>query len=212
MITVVIESAGKRFASDWIFRDLSFRSESGSCTAVTGSNGSGKSTLLQLLAGYLSLNEGTISLIDGALKVKREDWFRHISIATPYLELPEDLSPVEVFEFQQVFKPFLPGIGPEDFLRITQLERSSNKPIRHYSSGMKQRLKLGLCLLSGASLLLLDEPVSNLDQEGIQWYRELIAEFRRGRSVWVCSNAVHDETFYCDQNLQIGSYKPNARD
>jgi ABC-type multidrug transport system ATPase subunit len=212
LITVVIESAGKRFESDWIFRNISIRAEAGSCIAITGSNGSGKSTLLQLISGHLALSEGKISLIDGPVSINKENWFRHIAIAAPYLDLPEDLSPLEIFGFQKVFKSFLPEISAEEFLRITGLEQNKNKALRHFSSGMKQRMKLGLCLLSGASLLLLDEPVSNLDQEGIRWYRELIAEYRRGRSVWICSNAVKDETFFCTQELNISDYKDIVRE
>lgn len=165
-----------------------------------------------MVAGHLALSEGQISLVKGEKKLNREDWFRHIALAAPYLDLPEDLSPTELFEFQKVFKPFLPEIGAEEFLQITGLEQNRSKAIKHFSSGMKQRIKLGLCVLSRTSLLLLDEPVSNLDQEGIIWYRELMEKFGMGRSIWVCSNTLRDETFFCTQSLNITSYKPDVRD
>ena len=72
---------------------------------------------------------------------------------------------------------------------------------------MKQRLKLGLAILADSSLLLLDEPVSNLDKKAIDWYKQLIAEYTLNRTVIVCSNAITDEHFFCEKELNVMDFK-----
>lgn len=211
MIKVEIASAGKRFASDWIFRNLSVTFEPGSRVAISGNNGSGKSTLLQIVSGYLAATEGSVQLYKGELELKREEWFRHLALAAPYLDLPEDLNTIEIFEFQSAFRPFLPGIDTASFLQLTGLENYKGKAVKNFSSGMKQRLKLGLCLLSDSSLLLLDEPLSNLDAEGISWYSDTTSRYLGRRTVMVCSNNISEETAFCVQSLHINSYKPDVR-
>ena len=76
-----------------------------------------------------------------------------------------------------------------------------------YSSGMKQRVKLGLAMYSEVDIILLDEPCSHLDAKGIAWYKEQISMRKEGRIVLVASNNMETETFFCDRNLQMGMEK-----
>jgi ABC-type multidrug transport system ATPase subunit len=72
---------------------------------------------------------------------------------------------------------------------------------------MKQRLKLGLAILADTPVLLLDEPVSNLDKPSIQWYKELVTQFASHRTVIVCSNNIDDEHFFCTRQINISDFK-----
>jgi ABC-type multidrug transport system ATPase subunit len=132
---------------------------------------------------------------------------RYISFASPYLQLVEDFTLTEMVEHASRFKPFMNQISSAQFIELIQLESSKDKTIKQFSSGMKQRLKLGLAILADTPLLLLDEPVSNLDKNAIQWYKNLVQNYGKYKTVIVCSNAIEEEYFFCDKSLNVSDYK-----
>ena len=85
---------------------------------------------------------------------------------------------------------------------IMYLERGRHQLMREFSSGMKQRLKLGLALYADAPLLLLDEPTTNLDATGVAWYQEHVQATRAGRTLLLSSN-VPAEYAFCDEQLLV---------
>ncbi len=207
-MTISLSDAGKRFNREWIFRHLTYKFQAGGSYAITGANGSGKSTLLQVIAGSTHFNEGTAdySFADGLSAVAPEKVYRHISICAPYLEVVEEMTLREFLDFHHQFKPFLPGQNADSIIHLLGLEKSSTKQIRNYSSGMKQRVKLAQCIFSDTSVVLLDEPCTNLDTMGIDLYHWLIGEFCKDRLVIVSSN---DEVEYrfCTEKLSLSEYK-----
>ncbi len=94
-----------------------------------------------------------------------------------------------------------------EFIRICQLTDSSDKAIRHFSSGMKQRVRLALAILSDTPALLLDEPVTNLDRAGIAWFRDLIDKNSANRLIVISSNSVTEEFDFCKQQIKMEDYK-----
>lgn len=86
------------------------------------------------------------------------------------------------------------------------MEASKNKAVKYFSSGMKQRLKLALAFCSDTALLMLDEPTSNLDTQGVDWYLSLVEQFSTGRLTIICSNQEHEYSF-CKNRLSITDYK-----
>lgn len=96
---------------------------------------------------------------------------------------------------------------PEDVIRIANLSDAADKVVKYFSSGMKQRVRLALAVLSDTDVLLLDEPCSNLDREGIRWYQQLIEEHGAGRILVVCSNNIAEEYSFCDRVLQVTDWK-----
>jgi ABC-type multidrug transport system ATPase subunit len=109
--------------------------------------------------------------------------------------------------FHHRFRQFVDGMDTEAVIKATTLSKNRNKPIRYFSSGMKQRVKLALAILSDTPLLLLDEPASNLDLAGIEWYRNLVARHRNDRIVIVCSNSQPQEHDFCGSSILIDNYK-----
>lgn len=213
---ISINNLGKKFQKEWIFRHLSYRISPGQKLLISGGNGSGKSTLLQVISGFVLPNEGTVSYeLPGhepasspAPGVSQERVKDLVSFASPYLQLTEDFTLPEMIGHVRQFKSFLKGLSDQELSSIIQLKADRHKLIRQFSSGMKQRLKLGLAILADTPVLLLDEPVSNLDKEAIAWYREMISTYTTGRTVIVCSNAIGDEHFFCDTELRITDHKP----
>lgn len=186
-----------------MLRHLSFRLELGSSYAFTGPNGSGKSTLLQLVAGIIPVTEGTVSYHYQGKPIDPEHFFRHLVIAAPYLELIEELTLIELFRFHIQFKALKPGLTVDECIAQLYLEKSRNKPIRHFSSGMKQRLKLGLAFYSQTPILMLDEPTANLDAQGIAWYQANVQRESQDRLLIICSNQPYEYEF-CPNVISVG--------
>ncbi len=201
---ISLQNLGKRYNREWIFRGINYTFQEGKAYAITGSNGSGKSTLLQVVAGAVMLSEGTIEYqIDNAV-CPTEISYRNISIAAPYLELMEEMTANEFLEFHAAFKPLSSNIA--EILTVVGLGKSADKQIRYFSSGMKQRLKLAQAIFSKSSVLLLDEPCTNLDAEGIALYHQLIAYHSKNRLIIVSSNDKQEYDF-CTELIPINSYK-----
>jgi len=202
---IELKEAGKRYNRDWIFKQLNYSFNTGSY-AITGNNGSGKSTLLQTVAGYIAPSKGSVqySLQDKAIET--ENIFNYLSLATPYLDLIEEMTAKELILFQSTFKPYKEGVTPALIMDTCGLTTAADKQIRYFSSGMKQRLKLGVAFYANTPLLLLDEPCTNLDKAGYDIYHRLIAEQCNNRLVIVCSND-EEEIGFCNHRLSIMDYK-----
>lgn len=209
MLRIQLKNAGKRFQYEWIFRNVDVTFGLGDKIAITGSNGSGKSTFLKCLAGQQPLSEGEINYFHNDQAVPESEQFRQVAFSAPYLEFPEEFTLKEFLTFHFKFKRLAPGLTVNDVIGIMYLDKSAEKPILNFSSGMKQRLKLGICFLSQSPLLLLDEPTSNLDEQGVAWYRELVETYAKEKSLIIGSNDQREFSF-CTDKLNIEGYKPRS--
>ena len=201
-----LTDAGKRYNRDWIFRHFNFTFEKGKAYAITGSNGSGKSTLLQTLSGAVMFNEGTCKWSANNKNIAPENIYQYISICAPYLEVVEEMTLTEFLGFHNSFKPLLPAISVETIIKETGLQQAQHKRINQFSSGMKQRVKLAQCILSNTPIVLLDEPCTNLDTDGIQLYHQLIDKYCKERLIIVSSNDKVEYEF-CEEIINIQDFK-----
>ena len=103
-------------------------------------------------------------------------------------------------------KGWLEGLDTQKIIEVSGLKNAAHKQIRYYSSGMKQRVKIAQAILSNVPIILLDEPLTNLDEEGILLYHELIKKFCYNRLFIVSSNDKNEYSF-CDEILDIRIYK-----
>jgi ABC-type multidrug transport system ATPase subunit len=204
---ITLTKTGKRFNSDWIFRNLDFEFNSNNQYAVVGANGSGKSTLLQLIAGNITPSEGEINYQYGDKIIAPDNIFRYLTLATPYQQLIEEFTLPEMLHFHQKFKPFVKQFTPDQICEMLAFPKSESRQLQYYSSGMKQRVKLALAILSDTPLLLLDEPCTNLDRKGTDWYHHLINDYSDDRLIIVCSNHKQEETALCKYFLSMEDYK-----
>lgn len=204
---VNLTDLGKRYNYEWIFRNLTYTFESGTSYAILGHNGSGKSTLLTIIAGHNLESEGQLKYTFSGKTVAQDQVYRHLSLTAPYLELVEEFTLLELIDFHSRFKPLRQNLNKEQLVDRMGLQRSKNKFVKDFSSGMKQRLKLGLAIYSDSAMLLLDEPTTNLDQEGVAWYQEHVSQNKANRLILVGSNIQHEYNF-CDVQLRISDYHP----
>ncbi|MCF2493785.1 ABC transporter ATP-binding protein [Dyadobacter chenhuakuii] len=204
---ISVEKIGKKFVKEWIVRNATFELAAGQQYTFVGPNGSGKSTLLQLLTGIVPVSEGTIRYIDQSGKeIEVDHWYKHLVIAAPYLELIEEFTLRELIQFHSKFKAFKNGISFKDFEDFIQLPHASGKTLRHFSSGMKQRVKLGLAFMSDVPVIFLDEPTTNLDVPGINWYLDHVVHHTQNQLVLLGSN-VKQEYEFCENIISVSAFK-----
>jgi ABC-type multidrug transport system ATPase subunit len=210
MLTISLDNAGKQYNHTWIFSGLDAILESGTSTAILGSNGSGKSTLLQVISSAIMPSAGSVVYKLNGIEVRPEHAFRLMSIAAPYIELIEDFTLSEMVCFHRRLKPLMRNMTTPEFIKLCRLTDNADKAIKHFSSGMKQRVRLALAILSDTPVLLLDEPVSNLDRAGIEWFRELLERNQTNRLIVVSSNSIADEFDFCSSSIKMEDYKKLA--
>ena len=204
MFEIKTQNLGKRFNREWIFRNLNLHLSQGERLAVVGPNGSGKSTLLQVLSGAMPQSEGVIEYKSENQAIEIDDWYKKMIIAAPYLELIEEFSTLEFLDFHQKFKSFKNNRNSQEI--IDSIELPGHKPIKYFSSGMKQRLKLAIAFYSDVPLVLLDEPTSNLDSRWSGWYQQEVSQLSDSQLVIICSN-IEKEYEICKKVVRVNSFE-----
>ncbi len=204
---IILENISRNFGPQVVIKNLNFHFLSGNSYAILGGNGSGKSTVLRLVYGALTPSEGTVIYKHKDEVLNKDKVPFEISLAGPYLELIEELTAREFLNFYYKFRKPLNGLSADTILETCQLTEAANKEIRNFSSGMKQRLRLGLAFLTQSKVVLLDEPTSNLDPLGIEWYRDLVAEHLNGRTLLIGSNHQEKEMDFCQHRLEAQDWR-----
>lgn len=187
-ISITTEGLSKRFNREWIFRNFSYQFSGGSTYAITGPNGSGKSTLLQVLWGQVPQTSGELHYTSPSGAIPIEKISQHIAIAAPYMDLVDEFTLREQLDFHFSLKPARGKISPSELLEIMYLTHAKDKYIGNFSSGMKQRVKLGLAFYTAANLLFFDEPGTNLDEQAFTWYKRELAKLPDGVLTFIASN------------------------
>lgn len=189
---IALTDIGKQYGPHWIFKGINAQFSSGNIYPIIGNNGSGKSTLLQIISGYITPNTGEVMFQLNGRAIEIEEWYRHIAIAAPYLNLFEEFTVEESILLHSRLKP-IQSQSPEALMEEIDLLRDRNKSLRQLSSGMRQRLKLALAMSSKSEVLLLDEPCSNLDKHWIAWYNDALQRLSEERIILICSNSQEEE-------------------
>lgn len=207
---IELRGLGKKYAREWIFSRMDWEFHTGKPCAITGANGSGKSTLLQIISGSLPSTKGNITYTLKEKVVDSDQWFRHLSYAAPYLDLIEEFTLAESIRFHFRFKAQRHDLTVKAMAERMQLGRALDKKVEAFSSGMKQRLRLGLAFYSDTPLLILDEPTSNLDQTGIDWYLEEVQQLLDQCCVLIGSNQKEEYSF-CTEELHLNDWKKKSK-
>ncbi len=146
-----------------------------------------------MVAGQLGPTRGKVQWLLNDQEISGEEVYSILSIAAPYMELPEEMSFRELIRFHACFKPFPTYLEEKAIIALSGLQEHADIWIRNYSSGMKQRVKLLLAMIPGTPLLLLDEPCTNLDHEARSWYANLLQTYSKDKTIIVASNHNHEE-------------------
>jgi ABC-type multidrug transport system ATPase subunit len=206
-VQITLHDIGKKFNRQWVFKGINLEISSQQSLAFVGNNGSGKSTLIQIIFNFQTYSKGSINYWLNQKLLTEEELVGKISLAAPYLELFEDFTLIEMLQFHFKLIPKQVDISLEEMISNGGLGGQENKAVKYFSSGMKQRLKLLMAVYADTPLLLLDEPCSNLDNQGIEWYRNLVQTQLKKRTIIIASNQLFEYDF-CDSTLSVHDFKP----
>jgi ABC-type multidrug transport system ATPase subunit len=176
-----IVNIGKRYQNQWLFRHINLSLKTGDRLSVTGRNGSGKSTLMQIIYGLIQASEGEVRL-DGKTAF---DAHRTFALTSPYMELPMEFSIRELHDL---------------YLKTGKLNKTLSGFLEYSAF---TRLKTALCLCSDAPVLLLDEPLSNMDHQGEIWYKNCVADIQDRICIVAGNNP--EEYAFTNANIHIGA-------
>jgi len=200
-ISLRLDKVTKKFNNRKIFTDVSFSLSGGSSIAITGRNGSGKSTLVKIIAGLLAKSSGEIIITEGKTPVKPDSVYKYFGFVSPYLNLYDEFTGLENLKICSDIR----GFGHEhidDVLKRVGLYERKDDLLKIYSSGMKQRLKLAFGILHKPHVLILDEPTSNLDAEGVKVVDDIAEEYKKDRILIIATNDEHEKGL-CEKEFNI---------
>jgi len=189
-MVISLTNIGKQYSKNWILRGVTCEFKESFTYGITGSNGTGKSTLLKIISSVLTPSEGDIFFSQSSKNIDPLQAAKAISFAAPYIDLVPEMTLIETLNFHFTFKNAL--VNNVDIYSTLDLIGQEQKQIRALSSGMQQRLKVGLALLTNSEVVLLDEPTSNLDEKGINWYHKLLENYSKDRTLIIASNVADD--------------------
>jgi len=204
-LQIYAQSLGKYFGEKRVFQYISFELNDGESLAITGPNGSGKTTLIRILCGLLRTSEGILAYYDKDKKIEWRDLYHQIGLVGPYLELYEEMTARENLNFfARIRNLNKSGQWTNELMSRFLLAGRENDVVKEYSSGMLQRLKYVFALMGRPKILFLDEPTSNLDQQGIDAVYEIMAEQKQNGLLVIATNDPADLK-YGDTCIEINA-------
>ncbi|MBA3945272.1 MAG: ABC transporter ATP-binding protein [Herpetosiphonaceae bacterium] len=188
-----LDRISKSYGQRSVLHNIAAEVETGEALLVTGHNGSGKSTLLRLLAGLQRPTGGTIRYIAAGITYSPLRAQGLVGLVGADVQLYRELTADEHIDFVARLR----GLSLTPQLRNGELERvglggRGTEQVGGFSSGMVQRMRYVLALLHRPPVLLLDEPTTNLDQEGIAMVDEIVAEQRQQGLLVIATNDRRD--------------------
>ncbi|MHB1689032.1 MAG: ABC transporter ATP-binding protein [Ignavibacteriaceae bacterium] len=202
-----VKNISKFFGRRLIFKDMTFEINNNGIIGISGDNGSGKSTLVKIIAGITSPSSGEIVHQDRGKEIIPEKLHNYIGFVSPYLVLYEEFSAYENLSFFSNIRGIKLNIERADFLleKLLLFKRKDDL-VKTYSSGMKQRLKFIFALIHNPSLIILDEPTSNLDSSGKDTVYQLVENESKSNIIIIASNEQSDLNL-CQREIKLQDFK-----
>ncbi|MBP7734700.1 MAG: ABC transporter ATP-binding protein [Spirochaetes bacterium] len=198
--TITVNDLARKFGRHAVFKNINLSVETGRSLCITGPNGSGKSTLLRILAGLQNPTSGTVLLSSGG-PIEKALWMDHIGYTGPLVNPYDELTGIENLSF--VLKDGGAAQKVSSLLLQFKLDLHGNKKVKHYSSGMKQRLKIILAILNDPPILFLDEAGTNLDSDGTSILHGYLESVRTSKIIILATNDA-DEEKLCSGVIRLG--------
>lgn len=204
-----LDSITKFFGRRLIFKNISINYQNNGIFGISGPNGSGKSTLVKIIANIISPSSGKVIHSNDTKEIPAEKLHNYIGFVSPYLILYDEFTAEENIKFFANIRSVKYNKEKIDYLfNEFLLEERRNDLVKTYSSGMKQRLKFIFALMHSPKLIILDEPTSNLDNDGKDKVYKLINEESKNNIVIIASNEDNDLSI-CTETINLYQFKNN---
>ena len=199
---IVLRDITKRFIKSNVLDHINYQFELGKVYGINGANGTGKSTLLKIISGAMVPSAGKLEYYLTDQEIADSEIYKYISYYASGDELIEEFSPREVFHHVKKYKTQKSKF--QSFIKFVDLVKEADQLIETFSSGMKQRLALGLVLNSENPILLMDEPVTFLDEHKKSWFYEHLNLLKtKGEKLIIIASNEPDDFKLCDKIINI---------
>lgn len=203
MAMIEIKNVSKRFSGDVVLRPVDLSFEKGKIYGLIGRNGSGKTVLLKIISGFLKPTTGTVT-VNGLLLGKKNEFPKNTGVL---IEKPGFLPYKSGFQNLKYLSKIQGIISDQEIhmaLEQTGLAFAGKKAVEKYSMGMKQRLGIAQAIMENPEILILDEPMNGLDDQGASQMRKLFLRLRdEGKTILLASHMQEDIRELCDKVYRI---------
>lgn len=200
---ISVSNAVKDFKNHRVLDDVSFKLEKGKIYGIVGRNGSGKTVLFKCICGFMPLTSGKIS-VNGKVVGKDINIPQNIGVI---IETPGFLSNYSGYKNLKFLASINNKISKEDIhntLSIVGLDPKSKKHVGRYSLGMRQRLGIAQAIMENPDVLILDEPMNGLDNDGVKDIRNLLLKLKdEGKTILLASHNREDISVLCDEVYEM---------
>lgn len=202
---IVIEHLTKKIGSNEVLKDISFVFHGGRIYGLRGKNGSGKTMLMRAICGLIRPTCGTIQINDRIL-------WKDMSFPDSIGVLIENPSFIDSFSGYRNLKALADinhKIGEKEIretIKRVGLDPDDNKKYRKYSLGMKQRLGIAAAVMEKPDIILLDEPINALDENGVKEIRNLLLELKNeNRIIMIACHDREELEYLSDEIIEIAN-------
>ncbi|SHH69846.1 ABC-2 type transport system ATP-binding protein [Clostridium collagenovorans DSM 3089] len=203
---IQINNLSKIVGSKVILDKVNLNLEPGKIYGIVGRNGSGKTMLFKSICGFIKPSEGEIFVFNKA--IHKGDLPEDTGVI---IENPGFLLQYSGFKNLEMLASIKHCIGEQqikDSINLLGLDAEDKTPVKKYSLGMKQRLGIAQAIMENPKLLILDEPMNGLDEEGVELVRDLLLKLKsQNVTILIASHNKEDIEILCDEIYKMNSGK-----
>lgn len=204
---IQLQNVTKRIKENTVLDNVSYTFKSGFVYGLYGQNGSGKTMLLRAISGLINLDSGSI-FIDGEKLHDKIEFPPETGIVIENMELLPECSAKRNLQMLAKIKNIADEKDISFSLERVGLDPDSDKKVKKFSLGMKQRLNIAQAIFENQKIILLDEPTNALDEDAVQLIYKIIREEKsRGATIIVATHHKEDLKEVCDVTLKIAEGK-----
>ena len=204
---IQLQNVTKRIKENTVLDNVSYTFKSGFVYGLYGQNGSGKTMLLRAISGLINLDSGSI-FIDGEKLHDKIEFPPETGIVIENMELLPECSAKRNLQMLAKIKNIADEKDIIFSLERVGLDPDSDKKVKKFSLGMKQRLNIAQAIFENQKIILLDEPTNALDEDAVQLIYKIIREEKsRGATIIVATHHKEDLKEVCDVILKIAEGK-----
>lgn len=200
---IEISHVNKNFRDNKVLKDVSLRCESGKIYGLVGHNGSGKTVLFKIICGFLSCDEGTVS-VDGKVMGKDKDMLTEAGIIIEDPGFLRNWSAYHNLEFLYTIRNKKDKVYLYSVLKKVGLDPKMKRPVGKFSLGMRQRFAIAQAIMEDPGILILDEPMNGLDKNGVEEIRRLLLQMKQeNKLIILASHNREDIDVLCDEVYEM---------
>ena len=200
---IEVSHVNKNFRDNKVLKDVSLRCESGKIYGLVGHNGSGKTVLFKIICGFLSCDEGTVS-VDGKIMGKDKDILTEAGIIIEDPGFLRNWSAYHNLEFLYTIRNKKDKAYLYSVLKKVGLDPKMKRPVGKFSLGMRQRFAIAQAIMEDPGILILDEPMNGLDKNGVEEIRRLLLQMKQeNKLIILASHNREDIDVLCDEVYEM---------